>query len=541
MGSSVSTNGAGLRRARGNSSRELPHDLACEQSILGGVILRNEVLGELTDLETDDFYEFKHRVIWEAIRNLQAQGKPIDVVTIESELLKIGKGDAVTIAYLGDLLLRVPTVDNVLAYADTVATLSRNRRALLLLDSVREQAWNWPHDPGEMIAEIAGELGRLEHEGRAIAERHRARWVVDFDKFLGDDEPDDDDAQDWVIRDLVPRGEAALWGGPMKGGKTWSALDLMLSVALGEDWLGTFKNTLGRPAPVVGLLLEDNVRRLRKRIWELTRARGITPNDDRLRANMHISRSLLRLPDAGDQRRLIAELKERKPALVVIDNLTRVLVGDPNSTRDAAAFSRAWTEICEETGACVMFLHHTKKQLGDPKTQLDPFEQLRGSSDFGAAARNVIVTTPIRNEHEHLSEIRMRGNLDLRRDSFVLGFERKQQFDRWQARLSYRGEVADVKDEAAKQQKELKAERKRVEQQREAKERENRAIAIARNEGSVSSSRLARELGLKQPQGTPAATLRELHRKGILRTDRILGYVLADDHIQGDLPVEGGR
>jgi RecA-family ATPase len=545
MEASLSTNGAGSRRARRDASpdrEKLDHALNSEASIIGGVILRNEVLAELGELSTSDFYDAKHKVVWEAVRNLEAAGRPIDVVTLEHEIEKAGKLDAIGgVAFLGDLALRVPTVDNVLAYADIVMTASRNRRALLALSSVLERAKRWPHDPGEMIAELAGELSRLEYEGRAVAEKKRARWVVDFDKFLGDEEPDDDDAIDWVIRDLVPRGEPALWGGPMKGGKTWSALDLMLSVALGQDWLGTFKNTLGKPAPVVGVLLEDNIRRLRKRVWELTRARGITPNDDRLLANMHVTRSSLRLPDVAEQRRFITELKTLKPALVVIDNLTRVLVGDPNSTRDAAAFSRAWTEICEETGACVMFLHHTKKQSGDPKANPDPFEQLRGSNDFGAAARNIIVTTPIRNELEHLSEIRMRGNLDLRRDSFVLGFERKQLLDRWRAHLSYRGDVAEVKDEAAKQQKELKTERRKAELQREAHQRRERAIAIARAEGGVSSTRLARELGLKHGHGTPAETLRELHREGVMRTDRIRGYVLADAHVQGDLPVEGTR
>jgi replicative DNA helicase len=43
--------------------RKLPFNEEIEASILGGVILRNEVLADLADVETDDFFVPKHRVI----------------------------------------------------------------------------------------------------------------------------------------------------------------------------------------------------------------------------------------------------------------------------------------------------------------------------------------------------------------------------------------------------------------------------------------------------------------------------------------------
>jgi RecA-family ATPase len=533
------TNGAHPRRTTRPSqasARVLPHDAECEASILGGIIIRNQLLGELTDLETDSFFELKHKVVFEAMRNLEAAGKPIDVVMLEHEIERNGKIDAIGgVAFLGELCLRVPTVDNVLHYAGIVANHHRSRKAILALGSALERAWTWPHDPAEMISEIAGELGSLVADGAQLERKVRTRWCTEFDAFLGDEEPDDDDAIDWVIRDLIPRGEPALWGGPMKGGKTWAAMDMLVSIALGEKWLGAFDNTWGGPARVLGVLLEDNNRRIRKRLWELCRGRNTTPNDERLRANMKISRAPLRLPDAAEQRRFIAEIKLWKPALVVIDNLTRVMVGDPNSTRDAAAFAHAWTEICEETGACVLFLHHTKKPAGDQKQQ-DPFDQLRGSNDFGACARNIIVTTPLRTETELVAEVRMRGNLDLRRDSFVLGFERsKNTFDRYRAKLVDRGDIEVIKEEASKQRKEAKKSKAREEKAAEYRERREVILKLARERGAVSQASAALELGIGSPR-TLADIFKGLVQEGVLRDAKKRGYMLADAEPQADLP-----
>lgn len=122
--------------------RVLPHNVDAEASILGGVILRNEVLLHLEALETEDFYDHKHKVVFEAIRNLEATSKPIDVVTLENEIEKVGKLEAVGgIAFLGELTLRVPTADNVIAYAEIVRDHSQARKLILAAGEIVEKGF----------------------------------------------------------------------------------------------------------------------------------------------------------------------------------------------------------------------------------------------------------------------------------------------------------------------------------------------------------------------------------------------------------------
>jgi RecA-family ATPase len=46
---------------------------------------------------------------------------------------------------------------------------------------------------------------------------------------------------DHVIEGLLHRGAKMVFGGASKSNKTWSLLDLGVSVATGSDWLGKFK------------------------------------------------------------------------------------------------------------------------------------------------------------------------------------------------------------------------------------------------------------------------------------------------------------
>src|SRR5262245_8419375 len=122
--------------------RVLPHNLDAEASILGGVLLRNEVLTQLDTLEVEDFYDMRHRIVFGAIRALEATAKPIDVVTLENEIEKQGKLDAIGgIAFLGELALRVPTADNVVTYAEIVSDKHQARKLMLASSEIAEKGY----------------------------------------------------------------------------------------------------------------------------------------------------------------------------------------------------------------------------------------------------------------------------------------------------------------------------------------------------------------------------------------------------------------
>jgi replicative DNA helicase len=123
--------------------RVLPHNIDAEASVLGGIILRNELLAQLDTLEVDDFYDHRHKAVFQAMRALEATAKPIDVVTLENEIEKGGKLDAIGgIAFLGELTLRVPTADNVITYAEIVTDKHQARKLMLASGEILEKGYD---------------------------------------------------------------------------------------------------------------------------------------------------------------------------------------------------------------------------------------------------------------------------------------------------------------------------------------------------------------------------------------------------------------
>ncbi|HSD86913.1 MAG TPA: replicative DNA helicase [Kofleriaceae bacterium] len=128
-------------RVRGDR-RVLPHNIELEASVLGGILLRNDVLSQLDTLEVEDFYDHRHKVVFQAVRALESQARPIDTVTLEVEIEKAGKLEAIGgVGFLGDLALRVPTADNVVTYAELVMEKHQARKLMLASGEILEKGY----------------------------------------------------------------------------------------------------------------------------------------------------------------------------------------------------------------------------------------------------------------------------------------------------------------------------------------------------------------------------------------------------------------
>ena len=122
--------------------RVLPHNLDAEQSVLGGILLRNDVLPHLSELAEDDFYDPRHQSIFAAIQALEDTSRPIDEVTLEAQLQQSGKLEQVGgMAYISQLALRVPTADNVVHYAGIVRELNTARRLMLTASEIAARGY----------------------------------------------------------------------------------------------------------------------------------------------------------------------------------------------------------------------------------------------------------------------------------------------------------------------------------------------------------------------------------------------------------------
>lgn len=147
-------------------SRTLPHVTDAEASVIGGVFMRRECF-DLVDLDADDFYDPRHRLIWSAITELAGASKPIDEVTVEATLAAWGKSDAVGgIAFLAEFALRVPTPDAVATYADLVRATRITRSVMTTCAEAVAAMYDRSLDGNEAMSHLMSEFSRLERRGR---------------------------------------------------------------------------------------------------------------------------------------------------------------------------------------------------------------------------------------------------------------------------------------------------------------------------------------------------------------------------------------
>ncbi len=70
-------------RSNKNDGRVPPQDIVAEKSVLGAIIIDNDVLPEILNiLKPRDLYEPRHQIIYEAISNLYDRHKPVDLLTL---------------------------------------------------------------------------------------------------------------------------------------------------------------------------------------------------------------------------------------------------------------------------------------------------------------------------------------------------------------------------------------------------------------------------------------------------------------------------
>ena len=102
--------------------RQMPHSLEAEQAVLGSMLINADCVKDVMDkLRPEDFYLRQNREIFETIYPMFIYSKPIDGVTVASEMERNGTYDENTTRnYLVQLMELTPTSANVLEYADIV-------------------------------------------------------------------------------------------------------------------------------------------------------------------------------------------------------------------------------------------------------------------------------------------------------------------------------------------------------------------------------------------------------------------------------------
>lgn len=145
------------------TDRVLPHDLAAERAVLGGVMISPELLPFVLDLEPEEFYRQAHGQIWSALRSLDEAASAIDLLTLRARLEREGLLEGVGgQSYLVDLADGVPRASNVEHYAAIVRAHAAQRTKIGAYRQLIEACYQDPDDAEATAADAEGALAQLE-------------------------------------------------------------------------------------------------------------------------------------------------------------------------------------------------------------------------------------------------------------------------------------------------------------------------------------------------------------------------------------------
>lgn len=162
----------------------------------------------------------------------------------------------------------------------------------------------------------------------------------------------------YIVKNVLDLGAMSVVYGPSNSGKTFFALDIAYHVAIDHRW---------RTQRVAGggvlYLAAEGGNGIANRIVGLRKTSGVVDVPFALR---RAGLDLLH-PDADTERviTLARDVSERAPLkLIVIDTLSRVMAGgDENGPVDMTAFIKNVDRIRHATGAHIMIVHHTGKDV----------------------------------------------------------------------------------------------------------------------------------------------------------------------------------
>ena len=158
-----------------------PQNTDAEASLLGAILIDSDAIVKVADaISAEDFYEERHKRIYEAITSLYEKHSPIDVLTLSNALKATGFLELVGgPSYLTELTNFVPTATHVEQYADIVAQKSLRRRLIKASQDIVGLGYDEAKSLQELVEEAESKLFE-------VSQKHVKQDISSIETILGE-------------------------------------------------------------------------------------------------------------------------------------------------------------------------------------------------------------------------------------------------------------------------------------------------------------------------------------------------------------------
>jgi putative DNA primase/helicase len=188
---------------------------------------------------------------------------------------------------------------------------------------------------------------------------------------------------DWLVEGVIQAGANGFFVAQPKGGKSWAAIDLAISLARGIPWMD-FKVTRNIRTALVSR--EDNPALTAWRLRHLNAAKsgGNGEYVDNLYVNSRQQSPELMLDNTEQLVELMGAMEQFKPEFVIFDVFNVMHAADENDNSEMRAVLKQLSLIQAKTGCAIGVVHHFNKGEGSIT------QRIRGASAIAGWAEWII-------------------------------------------------------------------------------------------------------------------------------------------------------
>lgn len=154
------TNRTSAAAAEDAYGRLQPQSLDMEKAVLGAMLIEQDAYSQVSELlRPESFYDHRHQLIFDAIRSLSAQNRPLDILTVREYLDSQGNlEEAGGPVYLVQLSAGVTSSAHIDYHARVIAQKAIARELIQFASQIEEMAFDATNDVDDLMQEAEGRL-----------------------------------------------------------------------------------------------------------------------------------------------------------------------------------------------------------------------------------------------------------------------------------------------------------------------------------------------------------------------------------------------
>lgn len=147
--------------------RVMPHDTEAEKSVIGSMLMDKEAIRVAADaLVRDDFYTGQYGILFEAMVELEKEGKPADIVQVQDKLKKMGAPEEIAgVDFLRDIFNYLPTSANIKHYTKLVKDNSVLRKLIKTVQTIENDCYEGRKEIDNLLYEAEKSVTAVTQSG----------------------------------------------------------------------------------------------------------------------------------------------------------------------------------------------------------------------------------------------------------------------------------------------------------------------------------------------------------------------------------------